>query len=82
MQTVWQLQEAKSKLSKLIKKTTKEPQVITVHGEKRAVVLSFEEYQHLLKPTSTLVQFFQQSPLAKINLKLERMQDTGRNIKL
>lgn len=82
MQTIWQLQEAKSKFSALIKKTKKEPQIITVHGEKRAVVLSFEEYQQLLKPPSTLVRFLQQSPLAKIDLKLERLQDTGRNIKL
>lgn len=82
MQTVWQLQEAKSKLSELVKMTKQDPQIITVHGEKTAVVLSFKEYQQLLKPASTLVDFFQQSPLAEVDLPLKRVQDTGRKIKL
>ena len=82
MQTVWQFQTAKSQLSKLVKKAKQDPQIITVHGEKTAVVLSFEKYQSLSKPASTLVEFFQQSPLAKVDFTFARVQDNGRKIKL
>jgi antitoxin Phd len=43
--TRWQLQEAKARLSEVIKKAAKEgPQSITVHGQPTAIVLSNEEY--------------------------------------
>ena len=42
----WQLQEAKARLSEVIKKAAKEgPQSITVHGESTAVIISQEEYE-------------------------------------
>jgi prevent-host-death family protein len=45
---IWQLQEAKARLSEVVKKATKEgPQKITVHGEPTAVVISSEEYERL-----------------------------------
>ena len=38
---VWQLQEAKAKLSELVKLTKKEPQVVSVRGKDEVILLSF-----------------------------------------
>ena len=73
--TRWQLQEAKARLSELIKKAAKEgPQSITIHGEPTAVVLSSEEYERLKKPRGSFVAFMRQSPLYGVDLDLEREQ--------
>ena len=45
---VWQMQEAKAKLSELVKRAqTDGPQDITLHGESVAVVLSRESFERL-----------------------------------
>ena len=44
----WQLQDAKNRFSALVKAVEeKGPQVITVHGRERAVLLSAEDYRRL-----------------------------------
>ncbi|MCX4026777.1 type II toxin-antitoxin system Phd/YefM family antitoxin [Endozoicomonas sp. SM1973] len=51
----WQLQEAKNKLSKLIKDAGNGLlQYITVHGKQTAVVLSVKEYERLMHSTENL----------------------------
>lgn len=46
----WQLQDAKARLSEVVKKAGEEgPQHITLHGEPAAVVLSEAEYRRLRK---------------------------------
>jgi prevent-host-death family protein len=60
----WQLQDAKARLSEVVKRASVEPQLITVRGEGAAVVLSFETYQKLVRPKPTLYEFIQDSPLA------------------
>jgi len=73
--TRWQLQEAKARLSELIKKAAKEgPQSITIHGEPTAVVLSNEEYERLKKPRGSFVEFMRRSPLYGVDLDLRREQ--------
>ncbi len=48
-----QLKDAKAKLSAVVDQAVAgEPAVITRHGKKEAVVLSFEEYQRLAKVQS------------------------------
>ena len=47
--TDWQLQEAKARLSELVKSAQqKGPQQITVHGKPAAVVLSCTDYDRLI----------------------------------
>ena len=47
--STWQLQEAKAKLSELVRRARSEgPQTITVRGEPAVVVISIEEYERLL----------------------------------
>jgi prevent-host-death family protein len=79
----WQLQEAKNRLSELVRKAREEgPQVITVHGEDAAVVVSAEQYRKLHRRKGSLVDFFRNSPLAGIDLTLTRSRDTGRKVEL
>ena len=80
---VWQLQDAKNRFSALVKAAEKEgPQVITVHGQEKAVVLSAEAYQRLVQRKGNLLEFFQQSPWAKTDIDISRSSDTGREVEL
>ncbi len=79
---IWQMQEAKAKLSEVLKKANKEPQEISVRGKKAAVVLSIEQYTKLTSPKSTFVEFLQKSPLAEIDIDLSRSKTGCRKIEL
>ena len=69
----WPLREAKNRLSRVIKEAQHSgPQIITRRGKKTAVILSFEEYRRLLLSRTKLSQFFRESPLAEVELDLER----------
>lgn len=73
MNAVWQIQDAKNKLSEVITRAlTQGPQVITKHGEKTVVVVSYAEYEKLRKSQGKLSDFFRQSPLAGVDLDLSR----------
>jgi prevent-host-death family protein len=77
----WQLQEAKNRLSELVRKAREEgPQVITVHGSDAAVVMSAEQYAKLARRKGTLVEFFRKSPLVGEELDLTRSRDRGRRV--
>ena len=79
----WQLQEAKSKFSQLVEDAMhKEPQIVTKHGDKAVVVLSFEEYTKMTKPKTDLVKFLRESPLAEVALEITRNKDVPRDISL
>lgn len=52
----WPLQDAKNQFSRLVQKARQEgPQTVTVRGERAAVVLSAEDYDHLRAGRPTLV---------------------------
>jgi prevent-host-death family protein len=69
--TTWQLQEAKAMLSEVVRSAAREPQIITVRGEEKAVVLSMDEYKKLNPPKKpTLFELFQSSPLLGVELEL------------
>ena len=79
----WQLQNAKNKFSNLVDKAQHDgPQVVTKHGKDAVVVLSIDEYKKLIKPKTSLLKFFQNSPVAKINLDIKRNKDLPRDIEL
>ncbi|GAB6274467.1 MAG: hypothetical protein STSR0004_13300 [Peptococcaceae bacterium] len=79
----WQLQEAKNRLSQLVNQATQDgPQIITVRGKPAAVLLSFEEYQQLIKPRIKLTDFFKKSPLCDVELDLERSAELSREVEL
>ena len=79
----WQLQDAKNKFSKLVDKAQhKGPQIVTKHGKDAVVVVSIDDFKQLTKPRHNLLEFLQNSPLAKDNLDLARNKDIPRDIKL
>jgi prevent-host-death family protein len=70
MNAIWQIQEAKNKLSEVIARALKQgPQLITKHGEKTVVVISYADYESLRKSQGKLSEFFRASPLAGLDLK-------------
>ena len=80
----WQLQDAKNRLSEVVRKACSEgPQVITLRGDDAVVVVAADEYQKLSrKPKGNLVDFFHRSPLAGVELDVKRSRDTGRKVDL
>ena len=83
MSKVWQLQEAKNKFSQVINDALANgPQVITRRGEEVVVILSKSEFSHLKGTQSSLVEFFQNSPLAGLELDLTRDRTLPRNLEL
>lgn len=82
----WQVQTAKAQFSELLRRARAEgAQVVTKQGKDDVVVMPIEQYRKLMRRSrqpASLVQFFAQSPLADVDLNLERDRDTGRGIEL
>ncbi len=73
MARLWQLQEAKNKLSEVVDDALRDgPQVITRHGAKVAVVLSYTDYRKIAASRPKLSTFFRESPLAEAEIDLSR----------
>ncbi|HYF97668.1 MAG TPA: type II toxin-antitoxin system Phd/YefM family antitoxin [Coxiellaceae bacterium] len=84
----WDTQDAKAKLSLLLREAEDTPQEICRHGKPVAVVISIKSYNQLVKPKNRiqtkpdLVDFFQNSPLKGLSLKTERLKSGVRDIDL
>ena len=80
----WQLQDAKNRLSEVVRKASDEgPQIITLRGAAVVVVVAADEYARITrKPKGTLVDFLRKSPLGTVALDLQRSGDTGRRVEL
>jgi antitoxin Phd len=73
MARIWQLQEAKNKLSQVVEEAISNgPQVITKRGVEAVIVLSYVEYRKMISLQKPLSVFFQESPLAEQTLDLSR----------
>ena len=81
--TTWQLQEAKSKFSEMVKRALSEgPQDITVRGEPVAVLVSRAEYTRLTQPKPGFVELMRASPLVGLALDIERSPSLTRETSL
>ncbi|MBI5479905.1 MAG: type II toxin-antitoxin system Phd/YefM family antitoxin [Deltaproteobacteria bacterium] len=79
----WQLQEAKARLSAVVKTAEREgPQEITVHGKATAVLVSARTYARLARPRLPFVDFLRRSPLAGVKLRLDRDRTGDRDVEL
>lgn len=79
----WQLQEAKNKFSEVVRKASEEgPQTVTKHGKDSVVVLSADDYRKLEQPKTSLIEFFQNSPLSKAEIDLKRDKSSARSVEL
>jgi antitoxin Phd len=82
----WQLQAAKARFSEVFRLArTEGPQLITRQGKEGVVIIPVEQFDQLVvrsRQPKSLVEFFRESPLAGLELDLERDKDTGRDIEL
>jgi prevent-host-death family protein len=77
MQT-WQMQEAKAKLSEVVKRAELEgPQDITLHGRSVAVVLSRAAFERMSGQQASMLEFMQASPLAGLDDELVFERDVS-----
>lgn len=82
MQT-WQLQDAKSHFSEVVRLCTqKGPQMVTVRGKEEVVVLSLKDYERLVGTKPNFIDFIRQSPLYGLDIDFERDQSANRDIDL
>lgn len=79
----WQLQEAKARLSEVVKNAlTEGPQRITLRGAPAVVVVSRQEYERLTAPKLPFVEFMRRSPLVGVKLDLRRNKSPVRSTRL
>lgn len=81
----WALQDAKARFSELARKAEEDgPQRVTVRGKPALVVMSEADYAALVqrKRRKPLAELLKRSPVAGIELGLERSRDTGRKVDL
>jgi len=79
----WPIQEAKARLSELVKRAQRRPQQFTSHGETVAVVISAQEWERQQNQEESLVAFIRRSPLVGVeDLTLERCSDLPRDLDL
>ena len=76
----WQVQEVKAHLSEAIERAAIEgPQIITRHGQERAVLLSIEGYRDLVARKPSFTEFLLGGPKVD-DFDIPRDKDTGRDI--
>lgn len=79
MKTIWQLQSAKSHFSEVIERASRgEAQIVTKHGKRTAVILSYSDYLELSQKKSSLLELLRTEPY--YDIEFERSKDTGRDI--
>lgn len=79
----WQIQEAKAKMSEVIKRAQVQPQEITSHGKSVAVVISRATFDRLTQMDGSLVEFMRRSPMHGMDdLEFERDKSLTREVEL
>lgn len=79
----WALQDAKARLSELVRLAmAHEPQEITLRGEPAVVVLSREDYDRMTQKKESFVDLIRNSPLMDVDIDLSREPSMTRDIEL
>lgn len=77
----WQAREARARFSELMCAAAEVgPQTITVHGRRAAVILSADDYDRLKRRKLSLAEFLRTSPLAGVELDIERARSSPRDV--
>lgn len=83
MMKTWQLQEAKARLSDVVRQAQRDgPQTVSVHGKPAVVVLSIDEFDRLKTKKPSFLELMRASPLVGVDLKLTRNKKPARPIDL
>ena len=79
----WQLQDAKNRFSEVVDRAlTEGPQLVTRRGREVVFIVSANHFHELVGPEKPISAFFRESPLAGVELDLDRSPDTGREVDL
>ncbi len=79
----WQLQDAKTHLSEVVRLSIQQgPQMLTIRGKEEAVLLSKKDFEHLKEVKPTLFDFMRESPLKGLEIQFERDRSSNRDINL
>jgi len=79
----WQLQDAKSHLSEVVRLCgVQGPQLLTVRGKEEAVLLSIKDYEKLIGAKPKFIDFMQKSPLFGLEFVCERDKSKNRDVDL
>ncbi|GAC1501842.1 MAG: hypothetical protein NVS1B10_06280 [Candidatus Saccharimonadales bacterium] len=69
----WQLQDAKNKLSEVVATSISNgPQIISRRGKNTAVIVSYEEYQKLTKPSKDLKKLLLNTGFHELDLTRDK----------
>jgi prevent-host-death family protein len=82
---IWTLQDAKARLSDVLRRAqTEGPQHVTVHGKETAVILSEDAFARLKAPQTghALIEALQACPHPDIDLELESVCSPVRDVVL
>jgi antitoxin Phd len=80
--SLWQMQEAKTRLGELIEEAcTLGPQIITQGASERAVVLSIEDYHAFMARKPNLIQYLLGGPKVD-GFDIASSRDMGREVVL
>jgi prevent-host-death family protein len=85
MSRVWQLQEAKNRLSEVVDRAlTEGPQTVTRHGKPVVVIIAKAELDKRRRTArrGTLLPFLRRLSFAGAQLDLERSKDRDRDVEL
>lgn len=83
MDKIWQLQDAKSHLSEVVKRAEGgEAQIITKHGDKVAVIIDYEHYLSLTGQHKTLLEVLRGEGPYIDELVSERDKSDSRDLSL
>lgn len=83
MNRQWQLQEAKARLSDLLRAVaTQGRQEITVRGKSAAVVISKADFDRLKPNKPSFVELIRSSPLVGLDLDIQRDRSPMRKLNL
>ena len=78
----WQVNKAKSHFSELLNRAENEgPQIITRHGDDKAVLLSIREFKKLKAAQPDFREYLLAGPKVD-DLEIDRPRDTGRKIEI
>ncbi|HEY8963488.1 MAG TPA: type II toxin-antitoxin system Phd/YefM family antitoxin [Alphaproteobacteria bacterium] len=69
----WSLQDAKAKLSELVRKVKAEgPHIISLRGKPEIVMMTVKDYDALQSQRPSLMQLMKSSPLAGMDMDVDR----------
>ena len=81
--SIWQLQDAKSRFSKIVKMAESgNPQLVTRNGVPTVYIVEAKSYDRLMQKSISRKDVLRASPFKEIDLNLERSRDEGREVVL